>query len=868
MAGIITFFMRKQSWIGVFLILILPELSFGQQNKIDSLKSLLDKKLTIQEQADVHFQIAFLLYDVDVDAGFKESNLSYNLSQESHYSKGLKRSLTMIGFKYYLEGDHQKALDYFHQSEAIDEEVSLEDTGYNWAMMSNIYRVKSSYDSAELYLNKAIAVLQKTNEKSFLSYAYKNLGLVKQGKYQLDEAEDYFKKSLELRKQLRYRRGIIDCHLALGSLELSRSHYPEANKYFDAACKMIEGEQSNNVAMKVQCYFNSGTVKYRLGDFDAALNLLFQALNELKNQNFVFLYAQTNERIGDVYSELDQSELALKYLFEALSNFEKLDSKKESAAVLSEIAWVYKGQLNFNLALQFLDRSQKIREQINDQHGLSNCFNVRGLIYFQQNNYEDALLEMNRALVIRKQIGFREGVADVLFNMALVFEQEGNLKKALAYQLESMEMEKEFGSDLGMGISYNYLGELLTRMGDYEEAEKYLRDGQKSAERTKSKLQLRNNLKHFSELYEKMGNYKLALEFRRQYDEVKDSVYTQSNSSKIAEMQALYQVDQKNQEIALKESQLKLQQDEIRQKNTIITSAIIGIILITLLAYITFRYFRNIRKANREIVEQKEEIQAQSEELIEANETIGRINKSLESKVEIRTAELKQAYKELDTFFYRSSHDFRRPLTTFLGLAEVAKVTVKDSNALELFDKVKDTALNLDKMLFKLQSISDLGAQQLVYKEVFIRELLNEILDNFNEQIVKRNINVTVDFDLRGSFNSYPAMVRIILENLLENAIYFCRMEGALINLKLNLHHGELTIEVQDNGQGIGSEYHSRIFDMYYRANQNSKGNGLGLYIVKKAVEKLYGRIRFNSIEGEGATFIVILPSAEAIMTV
>ncbi len=859
--------MRKYTSVCFFLILILAGRSFGQQVKIDSLRNLLSQERTVSEIADIHIQLSYLLYDLDAEAAFEEASEGFRIAQENGYQAGMKFSLTLMGFKYFLDGGHSKALEYFHQSEKIDDNVSPSASGYNWIMIANVYRIKSAYDSSEFFLNKAIAILEKDGEKKYLSYAYKSLGLVLQARYQLNEAEAYFRRSLDLRKQLHDRRGIIDSNLTLGSLEMSRSNYLKADNYFDEACKLIEGEYSNNIAMQVQCYFNSGAVKYRLGDFEVALNKLFAAINLLKNQNFTFLYAQTNQRIGDVYVELDQSDLALKYLFEALSGFEKLGSKKEAAAALSEIAWVYKAQLNFKLAMEFLDRSEKMRESINDQHGLSNCFNIRGLIFFQQENYEDALLEMNRALAIRKQIGYREGVADVLFNMALVFEKQGNLKKALAYQTESMEMEKEFGSDMGIGISYNYLGELLIRMGDYEEAEKYLKVAQMSAQKTGSKLLLRTNLKHFSELFEKKGEYKLALEYRQQYDQIKDSVYSQSNSSKIAEMQALYQVEQKNQEIALKETQLKLQQDQIRQKNTIIISVTIGIILTSLLAYITYRYFRNIRKTHREIVEQQEEIQAQSEELIEANETIGRINKSLETKVDERTSELKQAYKELDTFFYRSSHDFRRPLTTFLGLAEVAKVTVKDGNALELFDKVKETALNLDKMLFKLQSISDLGAQQLVYKEVFVNELVNDVLDGFREIITKKGIQVNLNINVNSSFYSYPAMVRIIMENLLENAIHFCGSNCPFITLKIILYQGELTIEVLDNGQGIGAEYQSRIFDMYYRANENSKGNGLGLYIVKKAVEKLHGYIRFTSVIGEGSTFSVVLPSAEAMMT-
>src|SRR5690606_41634466 len=104
----------------------------------------------------------------------------------------------------------------------------------------------------------------------------------------------------------------------------------------------------------------------------------------------------------------------------------------------------------------------------------------------------------------------------------------------------------------------------------------------------------------------------------------------------------------------------------------------------------------------------KEELQAKSEELQYAYETIARSNRELERKVNERTSALTEAYRELDTFFYRASHDFRRPLTTFLGLAELATTTLKDARAGELCDKVRETAINLDKMLFKLQSISDL----------------------------------------------------------------------------------------------------------------------------------------------------------------
>jgi signal transduction histidine kinase len=267
-----------------------------------------------------------------------------------------------------------------------------------------------------------------------------------------------------------------------------------------------------------------------------------------------------------------------------------------------------------------------------------------------------------------------------------------------------------------------------------------------------------------------------------------------------------------------------------------------------------------LSKLNNNLIEKQEEIEAQSEELREANETIGEINRGLETMVNKRTSQLKEAYKELDTFFYRSSHDFRRPLTTFLGLAEVAKITVKDNYALELFAKVRETAVNLDKMLFKLQSISDLGAQQLVYKEVLIREIYNSIHDSFREELSRKGIRLVCEIDPGESFYSYPAMVRIILENLIENAVNFCVPVAPVIIARAFRRDGHMIIEVADNGPGIEAQYLDHIFDMYFRASERSKGNGLGLYIVKKAAEKLEGTVMVNSVQHVGSVFTAMFP--------
>jgi signal transduction histidine kinase len=195
-----------------------------------------------------------------------------------------------------------------------------------------------------------------------------------------------------------------------------------------------------------------------------------------------------------------------------------------------------------------------------------------------------------------------------------------------------------------------------------------------------------------------------------------------------------------------------------------------------------------------------------------------------------------------------------------MGLTEVAKVTVKDSYALELFDKVKETARALDKMLLKLQSISDVAAQELVFKPVLIEEIFQTVCDSFQEEIVKKGIRTYCEVLINEAFVSYPAMIRIIIENLIENSVTFSLPVNPFVQLKAWQTHNSIQMEFKDNGQGVPRQYHDRVFDMYFRASERSKGNGLGLYIVKKAVEKLNGIITFESDHGKGTSVTILLP--------
>jgi len=141
--------------------------------------------------------------------------------------------------------------------------------------------------------------------------------------------------------------------------------------------------------------------------------------------------------------------------------------------------------------------------------------------------------------------------------------------------------------------------------------------------------------------------------------------------------------------------------------------------------------------------------------------------------------------------------------------------------------------VNLDKMLMKLQSISNLGLQQLSMKDVFVNDIFSMLSLHFQEDLERGNIDLHTDTEV-GSFVSYPSLVNVIIENLVENSIHFRRPDFPYVRVHVTRKDHETVFNVTDNGQGIYEQYQHRIFEMYFRSNENAKGMVLDYILSRK----------------------------------
>jgi signal transduction histidine kinase len=222
---------------------------------------------------------------------------------------------------------------------------------------------------------------------------------------------------------------------------------------------------------------------------------------------------------------------------------------------------------------------------------------------------------------------------------------------------------------------------------------------------------------------------------------------------------------------------------------------------------------------------------------------------------------LTKANAELDRFVYSASHDLRAPLTSMLGLIHIANKTTDPKEIGQCLNMLESRVHRLDDFIHEIIDISRNARIDVIKQPVALKALVHDVLENLKyakHPTLRINVEVQANID----FETDPSRLKIILSNLIGNAIKYqdLRKEDPFVHIHTSDDHRGLTIIVGDNGIGISAEHHGKLFSMFYRASDQAEGSGLGLYITKEAVEKLSGNIQFQSTYGQGSVFTVWIP--------
>ena len=253
----------------------------------------------------------------------------------------------------------------------------------------------------------------------------------------------------------------------------------------------------------------------------------------------------------------------------------------------------------------------------------------------------------------------------------------------------------------------------------------------------------------------------------------------------------------------------------------------------------------------------------------------------LEIKVMVRTEQLSKAYEdlhatleknkqqtkiienknvELDTFFHRISHDLRGPISSLLGLSFLAKMDIKDPEALDYIGKQHQQVERLNHIISGLINLTQLSHNDLQKEKIDFNKMVDDCIVSFNGLPNFDKVEFKKDIQAGLEFYCEWTLLNAIVQNLIENAIKYSGEKSPYVYVRVFNALECIIIEVEDNGQGIPEEHQNKIFEMFFRATKNASGSGLGLYILKRSLGRLNGTIDLKSEKGNGSTFTVKLP--------
>lgn len=244
---------------------------------------------------------------------------------------------------------------------------------------------------------------------------------------------------------------------------------------------------------------------------------------------------------------------------------------------------------------------------------------------------------------------------------------------------------------------------------------------------------------------------------------------------------------------------------------------------------------------------------------------------ALECRVALRTRELSDAYRESRNFAHAVAHDLKAPLRAINGfsamLEESASSKLSDTERGYL-DRARQGSMRMSALIDDLLDYSRLDHREQRLQPIDCRSFVRTLVDSMREPIEEAGAQVHIDLDARPVMADSEGL-RIALSNLLENALKFSRQtEEPRISIESSIEYGRYLLRVRDNGIGFDVAYRDKIFEIFNRLHASGyEGTGIGLALVRKAVQRMEGEVWAESTPGEGATFSVSLKLADTTET-
>ncbi len=638
-------------------------------------------------------------------------------------------------------------------------------------------------------------------------------------------------------KGLKFEAGAADAYRTLARY-YQRNDPPHAEPYFDSALA-INIALNRKLAM-AKTYQEMGALYYTNEKFLMSIEFSKKscALDSVLGRKQHMADALTN--IGLAYEKLGDYAKAIHYYYRCLAVDEELQYNDGISSDYNVIASIHGKMGDFAKASEYYRKA--IDMPTDDQNKAIAKINY-GILLKNHGNFNESQKMLNEALATYKASNDVRGIGGALHNLGALAYAMGNYALAISYYNQSMKVADAGYKSLhqanyqGLAETYLKLKQFVLAL-DYGSramtlvSELHLLDGQ------------RKTAKLMSDIYRAQGNHEQSLAYYEKYTMYRDSLFSRERVRQVRDLQAKFDSERKEQEIATLTHERELQEVNLQRKTILQYSLIGGFVVLVIVGLVLFRINSSKQAVKRQLL------------------AVMLDNEHKEA----------ERLKELDhlksRFFANVAHEFRTPLTLILGPVENMLSEAREPDKKQL-QTIKGSASRLVKLVNQLLDLSKLEAGAIkfdfVYEDVigFLRAntmAFQSLADQkkINLQFSSNKSNFEMKFD--------RDKLEKIFSNLLSNAFKFTNA-GGNIEIRAEVGQDALKVSVKDSGSGVPESDLPFVFNRFYQSgtvSRTSVGSGIGLELTKELVNICGGDIGVVNAPEGGAQFYFTLPVAQS----
>jgi signal transduction histidine kinase/Tfp pilus assembly protein PilF len=607
-----------------------------------------------------------------------------------------------------------------------------------------------------------------------------------------------------------------------------------------AQSAMLIAKQSENEKNIARSYRTVGRIYYNQGKYSAAIENFQTAFVHTQNIHDSLLLSTELDDIGRSYRRIGELNEAMEYFQKGLDIAIKSNDKDRIGGIYNNMAMVLNDSGDDSLALKYYQKSLAIAEEMKDTSSIITSLNNIGFQYFKMKNtrLEEEYYLKALALTEKKKDMQMYGVT--YDNIGSMWLDRGNNQKAFAYFTKALEYERKTGVKVYITEELKSLTEVCIKMKNYQMALKYAIEGFKLSEEIQSAELKAAVAKNLATAFEQLHQFEQSVHYLKIASTISDSLNSIEKAKTVSNLASRYELTKKESEIKSLSFEKEMQATELQLQNRIKYGLIIFLVIVTALLFVALYQYRARKKINDQLVMWSKAVDQKNQQLDNLN-------------------------KVKDKIFSSIAHDVKSPLSSIQGLLGLMNMNILSPEEfqkliVELSARVNTTTSLLENLLnWSRNQIATAKANPI---NTNVKNLADECLTLYQNNAIEKNITVSNNIPADSIVFADEEMIRIVLRNLISNAIKFTKADGE-VKIDSGMQENMMRIAITDTGIGISPTDLSKLFSYEGKSTHGTaqeKGTGLGLILCKEFIEKNGGKICVESVQGQGSTFSFTVP--------